>query len=50
MNWRTNREKKRMPKQGKFWCDKCDAQLVHEGKRCPNCGHRNGAIRRNKKG
>ncbi len=36
----TNREKKRAPKQGKFWCWKCDGYLVHEGARCPNCGHK----------
>jgi len=29
-DWKTNREKKREPKQGKFWCYGCDACLVHE--------------------
>ncbi len=33
-----NREKKRIPKQGKHWCMVCDGALVGKGERCPNCG------------
>jgi len=44
----TNREKVLKPKKGKYWCAGCDAQLVHDWKKCPKCGVRNG-IRRNKK-
>lgn len=47
--WMTNRDKKRQPKQGKFWCDVCDACLVHEGERCPVCKNWNGKRRRNKR-
>jgi Zn finger protein HypA/HybF involved in hydrogenase expression len=43
--WMTNREERRKPKRGKFWCIKCDAQLVSEGARCPNCGNVNGRSR-----
>lgn len=46
--WINNRERKKQPKQGKYWCSKCDCQLVYDWKRCSNCGHRNG-VRRNKK-
>ena len=37
-NYLTNRDKVKMPKQGKFWCYKCDRYLVHEGEKCPVCG------------
>lgn len=48
-DWMTNREDKRKPKRGKFWCGKCDAYLVNgAGTACPNCGHREGR-NRNKK-
>jgi Zn finger protein HypA/HybF involved in hydrogenase expression len=33
-----NRDKVKAPKQGKFWCLKCDAYLVHEDQKCPKCG------------
>lgn len=46
--WITNRQRKLQPKQGKFWCWGCDAQLVHDWKKCPVCGTRNGK-RRNKR-
>lgn len=46
--WETNRERKLKPKTGKFWCWGCDAYLVGEWEKCPNCGKRNGQ-RRNKK-
>ncbi len=36
------RGQKISPKQGVFWCRKCDAQLVVEGKKCKKCGHKNG--------
>lgn len=45
---KTNREKKREPKKGKFWCNYCDAQLVNEYAKCPICNSRNGR-KRNKK-
>ena len=35
---KSNRDKKLEPKQGKFWCGSCDAQLVYEGQKCRNCG------------
>lgn len=44
----SNREKVKRPKKVKFWCGYCDAQLVGEYEKCPNCGHRNG-IKRLKK-
>ena len=44
----SNREQKLEPKKGKFWCWGCDAQIVNEWKKCPNCGTRNN-IRRNKR-
>lgn len=44
----TNREIAKKPKAGKFWCWRCDAQLVGEWKKCSNCGFRNG-IKRDKK-
>ncbi len=44
----TNREKRLQPKKGKFWCGNCDAQIVSEWRKCPNCGKRNG-VRRSKK-
>ena len=47
-SWKTNREKKLQPKQGKFWCWGCDRCLVVEWSKCPVCGFRNGK-RRNKK-
>lgn len=25
---------------GKFWCNGCDANLVHANEKCPRCGHR----------
>ena len=43
-----NREKKRKPKMGKFWCYSCDAALVGEREKCPVCGQKN-RIKRNKK-
>ena len=48
-SWKTNRDKKREPKQGKFWCIRCDHYLVHEGSKCPYCGWRNKPVKRNKK-
>jgi rubrerythrin len=46
-NWQNNREKKREPKQGKFWCPVCDMAVVYEGSRCPVCHKRIG--KRNRK-
>ena len=37
----SNREKKLQPKLGKFWCWGCDAQIVREWEKCPNCGLKN---------
>ena len=40
--WRpTNREKKLVPKGGKFWC-LCDRMVLHEGDKCPICKRKNG--------
>jgi len=44
----TNRDKSKLPKKSKFWCIYCDAQLVGEWGKCPNCGKRNGRKRRKK--
>lgn len=38
----TNRDKSRFPRKIKGWCDGCDTTMVEEGKKCPNCGHRQG--------
>ena len=37
---KSNREKVQTPKAKTFWCDFCDAQLVHSGSKCLNCGQR----------
>jgi len=34
----SNRDKKRAPKKGKYWCPVCDCALVWDGRKCPNCG------------
>ncbi len=44
-----NRVQKKKAKRGVYWCGKCDSQLVVDVKKCPNCGHRNGHGRKNKK-
>lgn len=36
----SNRDKKRAPKKGKYWCPVCDGALVWEGRKCPCCGKR----------
>lgn len=41
----SNREKKLKAKKSKFWCVHCDAQLVGEYSKCPNCKQRNGKKR-----
>ena len=41
----TNREKKLVAKKKKFWCMCCDAQLVTESVKCPNCSYINGSKR-----
>lgn len=38
--WLTNRDRKREPKKGKFWCNVCDMFLIHKGQRCPVCKRR----------
>jgi len=35
----TNREKSMVAKKGKFWCSRCDAELVGQYGRCPRCGN-----------
>ena len=35
-----NRDIKRAPKRGYFWCCGCDMQLVAEVRKCPVCGQR----------
>lgn len=47
--WMTNREKKRQPRQGRFWCWGCDGRYIYEGQKCEMCGKRNFKYRRNKK-
>jgi hypothetical protein len=36
-----NREKVKASKRGKYWCDHCDAALVHDGEKCSKCAIRN---------
>jgi len=39
--WITNRVRKTEPKSDhSTWCRRCDAQLIREGEKCPNCGFR----------
>lgn len=49
--WMTNREYKRQPRQGKFWCGGCDANHVYknDNSKCSVCGKRNCSVLRNKK-
>jgi hypothetical protein len=47
-DWMDNRERRRQPRQGIFWC-RCDRDLVHEGSKCGACGRRNRKYRRNKR-
>lgn len=35
---KTNREKAMTSHKGRFWCETCDAALVGEVGKCPNCG------------
>jgi len=28
-------------KRAKWWCDKCDGDIVAVGKKCRRCGHKN---------
>jgi tRNA(Ile2) C34 agmatinyltransferase TiaS len=37
---KTNREKARTPKKGKFWCPHCDRNYVSKGGKCSFCGKR----------
>lgn len=38
-----NRIVRRKPHRNRaHWCDGCDAQLLHDGQRCPNCGYHDG--------
>lgn len=46
--WEKNRDVKRKPKQGKFWCGVCDHYLIHEGEKCRYCNIRD-KRKRNKK-
>lgn len=48
MSWKLNRQRKRQPKRGLFWCAHCDQQLTGETRPCPHCGKRNG-LRRDRK-
>lgn len=42
----SNREKSQRAKRGKFWCDGCDACLVGQWGKCPNCGHKHNPKKR----
>lgn len=42
---RSNRDKRMEAKKDKFWCGKCDCQLIGEYGKCPNCGWRSGVKR-----
>lgn len=48
--WKTNRERRREPKFGRFWCDSCDRAVVDAGAKCGECGARDSEPRRNKPG
>lgn len=47
--WMDNREVVRRPVCRKYWCGKCDRDIVANGTKCETCGHRNLKRRRNKK-
>lgn len=36
----TNRERKTSPKRSKYWCDRCDRDVIDHGRRCTVCGFR----------
>lgn len=36
--WESNRDMKRKPKKGKFWCPGCDLNLISENRKCKICG------------
>jgi len=43
---KSNRELRISPKSGApYWCDYCDRDKVHEGKKCGTCGKVNGVKR-----
>ena len=46
--WATNRDKKRAPRQGIFWCA-CDFNMIAAQSKCSVCGRKNIKVRRNKK-
>jgi hypothetical protein len=47
---RPNRAIRRQPHRNRaHWCDGCDAQLVHDGQRCPLCGFKDAYKTREKK-
>lgn len=35
----SNRQKSRIAKKKKFWCSKCDANLIGQHGKCSNCGY-----------
>ena len=40
---KSNREKRMEPKRdGHYWCDKCDRNLLANWEKCSECGHRQG--------
>lgn len=36
----TNRERKTAPKRSKYWCDRCDRDVIGHGRKCLVCGFR----------
>lgn len=48
--WGTNKTRKTKPKQGLYWCDGCDANLVGPSEKCDVCGYADGSKRFKKKG
>lgn len=44
----TNREKKFVPKRGRFYCNACDISKVGVGERCPICHnlHKNRSLKK----
>ena len=45
-----NRQLKKRPKRGIFFCGRCDSAKVYEWSKCPVCGCRNGSKRFKKDG
>ena len=38
----TNRDVAHYAKKCKYWCGRCDCNIVEPGKKCTNCGNKDG--------